>query len=73
MGFLPPAPLLELTGGVLNVGGAPLGGPPTVGAELIRGGGILLGFKGGVATDEGCGVMDLGGGGGVAAAGLLSF
>lgn len=58
-------------------GGTPLGGPPTVGAELIRGGGILFGFiaegGGGVATAEGCGVNDLGGGGGVAAAGLVSF
>lgn len=47
MGFLPPAPLLELTGGVLNEGGATLGGPPTVGAELTLGGGILFGFTAG--------------------------
>ena len=51
----------------------------TLGAELMRGGGMLLGFKpatgGGTMGLEagGCGVAALGGGGGVAAAGLASF
>jgi len=51
----------------------------TLGAELIRGGGMLLGFKsatgGGTMGLEagGCGVAALGGGGGVAEAGFVSF
>lgn len=51
----------------------------TLGAEFIRGGGMLLGFKpatgGGTMGLEGggCGVAALGGGGGVAAAGFVSF
>lgn len=94
MGFLAP-PALLLVGGVLNVGGAALGGPPledpnTLGVELVRIGGVLAGFKppmggppimggvldiGGAAAepDEGLGVAALGGGGGVAAAGFVSF
>lgn len=88
MGFLAPPAALLLAGGVLNEGGAALGtlplvGPPVdmggiFGAELIRGGGILLGFNpanGGAIglAAGGFGVVALGGGGVAATAGFVSF